>query len=291
MKKAITIYEQIDLLKQRGLIVDDVVKASEQLMDIGYYRLGFYLFPFEKSYPDINHRNHLLHNNVTFNDVVSLYYFDADLRNLLIYYINRIEISLRTYLTYTVSVYYQSNRVWFVDPTVVNKSYADCFNEKVYKTIMKNPIIKRHHIKYINDKYAPAWKTLEFMTLGNVLLLYDNLRDESIKFNIANRFGFKGIKAFCNYMDVIRVIRNSCAHGACIYNIRLPKGIVKGPIPVLKEENRHNICGAIDVVYFVLKSISDNRANELKDKISDLLMQSNLKPIVEVIKRSSNLSL
>jgi abortive infection bacteriophage resistance protein len=51
MKQATTIEEQIALLKNRGMIIGNEDKAKEILMDIGYYRLGFYWFPFEKTYP------------------------------------------------------------------------------------------------------------------------------------------------------------------------------------------------------------------------------------------------
>ena len=53
-KPATTIDEQIDLLKERGLTIQDEHKAREILLDIGYYRLGFYLFPFEKSFPNLS---------------------------------------------------------------------------------------------------------------------------------------------------------------------------------------------------------------------------------------------
>lgn len=39
---ATSIDEQINLLQKRGLIIDDLDKAKETLLDIGYYRLGFY---------------------------------------------------------------------------------------------------------------------------------------------------------------------------------------------------------------------------------------------------------
>lgn len=32
-------------------------KAKEILLDIGYYRLGFYWFPYERTYPAKNDRN------------------------------------------------------------------------------------------------------------------------------------------------------------------------------------------------------------------------------------------
>ena len=55
---ATTIDEQIKLLKDRGMNIEDEVKARENLMDIGYFRLGFYWFPFEKTYPRKNKRDH-----------------------------------------------------------------------------------------------------------------------------------------------------------------------------------------------------------------------------------------
>ena len=47
MKTAKTIDEQIEILRSHGIIVNDECKAKEILHDIGYYRLGFYFFPFD----------------------------------------------------------------------------------------------------------------------------------------------------------------------------------------------------------------------------------------------------
>ena len=47
MKTAKTIDEQIEILRSHGIIVKDECKAKEILHDIGYYRLGFYFFPFD----------------------------------------------------------------------------------------------------------------------------------------------------------------------------------------------------------------------------------------------------
>ena len=55
-KRATTIQEQIKLLKNRGMSIPNEKKAAEVLLDIGFYRLGFYAFPFEKSFPNLNNR-------------------------------------------------------------------------------------------------------------------------------------------------------------------------------------------------------------------------------------------
>jgi abortive infection bacteriophage resistance protein len=47
-KYATTVQEQLTLLKGRGMVFDyPLEKVKEILLDIGYYRLGFYWNPFE----------------------------------------------------------------------------------------------------------------------------------------------------------------------------------------------------------------------------------------------------
>ena len=281
-KKATTIKEQIELLKQRGMFVPDEQKAAEILLDVGFYRLGFYAFPFEKTFPNLDNRSHQYKEGTSFTDVVELYYFDYDLRNILMYYLNRIEVNLRTFITYTVSNYYKDSPTWFVDSTVMNRLYIEDFENKVYKTIRENPVIKRHHQKYINDRFAPAWKTVEFMTLGNICSLFYNLKDDNLKRQIASNYKCS-LKVFSNYIETIRVIRNTCAHGACIYNISLAKGIKSTPLVPISESKRHNISGVIDVIRHMIGCISVNRLEQMNEEIISLLRKDRNENTADII--------
>ena len=51
MKRAYNIEKQIQSMKNNGVTFDNINKAKEILLDIGFYRIGFYSFPFEKSFP------------------------------------------------------------------------------------------------------------------------------------------------------------------------------------------------------------------------------------------------
>ena len=112
-KSATTVEEQLSTLISRGLHIENINKAKEILHDIGYYRLGFYLFPFEKTYPELNNRSHEYKDGSSFEDAVRLYYFDFDLRLTLMRYLNRIEIAFRTELIYYLSNKYKDNVIWF----------------------------------------------------------------------------------------------------------------------------------------------------------------------------------
>ncbi len=69
-KKAITIAEQIEKLKNRGLQFDlGGAKAKEVLLDIGYYRLGFYWHPIQ-----IDDRHHFK-SATKFSNEAKIYFF------------------------------------------------------------------------------------------------------------------------------------------------------------------------------------------------------------------------
>ena len=122
------------------------------------------------------------------DDVVSLYYYDLDLRNILNRYLSRIEVALRTTFVYEFSNKYSQDPYWFVNPNVVSSQFITNFPTVAYSAIKKKPTIKRHHLKYLGQ-YAPAWKTMEYMTLGNLEVLYDSLLLDIDKRMISTHFG------------------------------------------------------------------------------------------------------
>ena len=273
-KRATTVDEQIGILESRGLHIRDKDKAQEILQDVGYYRLGFYLFPFEKNYPNLKYRTHEYKEGATFEDAISLYYFDFDLRLILSRYLNRIEIAFRTELVYYLSNKYKDNSIWFADKSVLDKQYVSDFEKKVYNAdFRRSSSIRRHHQTYPNDRFAPAWKTLEFMTFGAILKLYENLKDKDDKIHIAHKFGVRQVVTFENYMHTIRQIRNACAHGLLLYDLQLPMAIRKGPAN-LNPSERNNLIGALKVIQYIMSYISVNRVKDMEGELA--LLYSNL---------------
>lgn len=288
-KKALTPSEQISILESRGMIFDNKAKAEEILSDIGYYRFGFFSFPFEKTYPNKTKRTHELKAGTTFKQVYDLYAFDSQLRFILTKALTRIEINIRTRLTLMGSLHYISDPCWFCNPSYINTSFISKFNREVYSAVKKNPAIQEHHKNHPNDKYAPAWKTMEFMTLGNVLFLYEAIKDEELKAAVAKHYGCS-IKVFLNYLETIRIIRNRCAHGGCLYNINIDKGIKRVPAMV-ENADSHNIKGAIKVILYLISKISLRQKREVTNEINDEILKLNKNPETQyVIKLCSNIN-
>lgn len=282
-KKATTIDEQIVLLCSRGMIIDDKQNARKVLLDIGFYGLGFYAFPFEQTFPEKSDRDHIYKEGTHFDDVLALWKFDYQLRSLLTNALNRIETNIRTFISYTCSIKYKENPIWFVDPSVLKNDFVSTFDEKVYSMAMKNPVIKRHHSKYMNHKYAPAWKTLEFITLGSLCKMYESVKDKKLKLEISQRYGCT-VGVFVNYLHSIRYLRNECAHGGCIYDIALPTGICKGPAGDISGNMRHNINGIILVLEYVLGRVSSDLKVEFRKNFGDLLFSINNDKLKEAIR-------
>ncbi len=284
---AITLEKQIELLRSRGMIINDVEKAKEVLLDVGYYRLGFYWFPFEKPCGQHQARTHEFVAGANFDDAVKLYYFDYALRNILQKYITRIEVNFRTYLIYLISNRYDMLPTWFVSSRVVDRDYIASFDKEVYTDKFKrNKFIAAHHRKHINDKYAPAWKTLEFMTLGSNIALYKSLLDLEDKKDISKHFGITYTNIFENYSDVVRCVRNTCAHGGLLYDMALYPLIRRGPANVSGSE-RKKLYGALKVIGYLLKQVSDNRAAEFEKEV-EYLLKKYATPAIKTILRTSS---
>ena len=283
MKTATTIQEQIQKLKERGMTIENESKAHEILLDIGYYRLGFYWFPFEQGYPNKKDRDHKFIEGASFKSAVDLYCWDCEIRDLLAPYLYRIEVNLRTFLIYTVSNNYKQRPTWFADNRVVGPNFLLAL-PNIYEAIRSNEAISNHHKKYPNDKYAPAWKTLEYMSLGDIITLVQNLKDNNLQKKIAIHYGIRNLDVFYSYLKTIRLVRNLCAHGHNLFDLKLQKSIKPGPIAdKMIAPSNHNLCGVLLVIFYMLHRISSNREQELRDKIKGLLSKPKYKDIESLV--------
>lgn len=277
-RKAKPLQEQVNLLVKRGMRVDDPEKARRILLEIGWYRMSLYWFPFETRYPDLACSVHKFREGVGFDDALMLYAFDFNLRNMLLKPLERIETAFRTYLIYHVSTRYPDSPTWFADRHVVSPRHAESFERIIYGPLRrKNPHIILHHRRFPKDKFAPAWKTLEFTTLGTICNLYTALNSQNLRIDIARHFGVHQEGIFNDYLDVVRDLRNLCAHGNLLYNYRPPQ-IRRGPALDGKTAPPQNLYGALGIVEYFLKSISTRLLEEYRTGLASLLREFGTTP-------------
>lgn len=289
--KATLVNEQIALLKSRGMEIEDEEKAKECLLDIGYFRLGFYWFPFEVTYPRNIKRNHNFKDGTKFDYAVKLYYFDFDLRNLFLRYISRIEINFRTTLIYHVSNTYNDNPYWYVDPDIINKTTIDSNEyQKALNDLQKEALIKLDRKEHKNRTFAPAWKALEFMSFGTIIKIYDGLKNPKLQSDISRVYGMSSPTQFSNYMNTIRKLRNYCAHGKVLFDINLDVAISSGPLGYLGN-NKSTLFGMYLVFKYLLGKISSNRVKEMEIDLIKAFERIPYNEVNDIISSNSGMSI
>lgn len=253
MKKATTIEEQIAKLRDRGMSIGDEERASDILLDIGYYRLGFYWFPMEISYPNKDKRNHRFKSGANFDKSVRLYQFDKELRSILSPYLHDLEVNLRTKVIYYISNRYKDNPIWFTDDQIVMQSFICSFAKKYEEEIKNNDVISRHHTNHPEFKYAPAWKTLEYISFGDLIRLIECLKNPEVRLSLYNLYGFNEDKTFPNYIEIIRQIRNSCAHGHPLFDLKLYKSLRSGKFKKILKGDQGDLWSSLKGVLFIIQ--------------------------------------
>lgn len=263
---ATSIEDQILKLQKRGMVLDlKEDKVKEILLDIGYYRLGFYWHPF------VLDADHNFKEGTKFSTVIDLYYLDVDLRYLLIKYINRLELNFRTNLIYWASMHYDENPIWYSDPNIMTAEYLKDIKAHYNKNFKKKNIqISKHHAKYPNDKYAPCWKTFEYYTFGSIVKVFEHIMEEDVRKEISLKYSIKKPEKLQNFLDTLVFVRNSCAHSGVIFDLHIDEGV--SGVPNLKFNNNysHSLDSAIKALLYLLDNISENRKNELQQKLVEL---------------------
>lgn len=276
---ATTVEQQITLLESRGMLLDyPKQKVEEILLDIGYYKLGFYWHHFQKD------RNHNFIDGTKLSDIIALYYLDVNLKSILSKAINRIEINFKTKLIYFGSNKYLLDPFWFNNSSFIGNYFRDEF-PRIYnnKFINDNKPIRNHHRKYPMQNYAPAWKTLEFLSFGSVIVLYSCLLDSTLKKEISSCFGIKKPNIFENYLKTIVFVRNICAHNDLLYDCNTSKEIEITPMIQFNNNDRHSLDSSIKVILYFLGQISDKRKTEYENEIISIFYKHKDNPIISRI--------
>ena len=219
-KPSLDIHQQIAQLKSRGLIILDEASAKRFLQNVSYYRLAGYWWPMQD-----NKNLHTFKPNSTFENVVSIYNFDRELRLLIFDVIERIEIGFRTKLVYHLS---GEESPWWIEDASLFRNPSEhakaliTTDRELRQT--KEVFIIEHYKKYQTDtRRPPAWKTLEVLSLCVISKIYGNLKHKTpSKDTIAAELGTINHTYLPSWLQTIAQIRNICAHHGRLWNKNLP---------------------------------------------------------------------
>lgn len=258
-QKPLNIDEQINNLKNIGLIINDEKYAKEILNKISYFRLI-------KAYSLSLKQKNCNYNNVYFEDIVNLYLFNVKLRRILFMVIEDIEITLRCRISNYFSLTYGSlgyeNENNFSNADNHKKILSD-----IYREIQKNqrsPFVKNFKTNYEGGK-LPLYAIIELFTFGTLSKFYKNLKNKDKK-DIAQTFNI-GYTYLESWIESISYARNICAHYGRLYNLNLIKKPMLYKEYYAKNISNDRIFGVILCIKHLLQNNTDlwiEFVNELK---------------------------
>lgn len=227
-KPFLSVAQQLNLLTDRGLIVNDIEEAANILNRTNYYRLSGYSLTLRK--------DDAFYDNVTFDNIYELYRFDDAFRKIIFHHSQYTEISMRSYIAYEFSNKYGALG-YMESSNFSNVVYHAAFLAKLSEEISKSDDVFVSHYKNDFNSVFPLWVAVECTTFGNLSKLYKNLKQEDRTLISKKYFGVNR-EYLENWLQAAVFARNVAAHGGRFYNrvlrtipVKLPNkysGIIDG---------------------------------------------------------------
>jgi len=212
-KPPLTFDQQLDILTDRGLNILDRPTALATLSCISYYRFSAYCLP----YKDAHDR---FHEGATWDQVLTLYEFDRRLRVLIIDALERVEVAIRTAITYTLAHAYGA--FGHHDPGNFRPEFRHAeWLGKLEAEIMKSheTFIQHYRQKYNGYPRLPIWMESEVMSFGSLSRLFEGMNDVDQK-QVGQRYGLPHL-VLRSWLRSLNFIRNVCAHHSRLWNREL----------------------------------------------------------------------
>ncbi|MCG8333789.1 MAG: Abi family protein [Proteobacteria bacterium] len=266
-----------EILKNRGLTINDTDKINRYFDFIGYFRLSAYFSPYQHTKDQFN-------EGVQFEDILKLYVFDRKLKLVLMDAIERIEVAIRSVINNYMSVS-NNDPHWFLDESYFDnysqtkgKSFQnhqgllDSISSSITKQNDALPVV-HYQSKYSEPTYPPGWIVMELLTFGQVSKMYSILKTTHKK-KIAKKFktSWQLLEAV---LGTLTVIRNKCAHHQRVWNVKIsypPSDIVMKKIASSYTGDKTAPCVAYFMIWFLLKRMNTKPTwgNKLCEQLLEL---------------------
>lgn len=209
-------------LLARKLVVKDENGLRRILRAIGYYRLTGYLYPFRKD-PD---RSEDFMDGTTLDHIWNIYKFDRRLRLVVMDALARIEVAIRVRVMEAHSAVCGGDPFAYCNPAQLPglngqkfAKFLESLDKSVRQSFASNDPPVATHFKNHGQSRVPVWILMETLSFGDVCIYYQGL-PHTAQQQVANAFGIWP-SAFRSWLDVLRRVRNICAHQGRLWNRKI----------------------------------------------------------------------
>ena len=219
-----TLDEQIDILKSKGLEIEDYEYTKDILLRENYFFISGYRHLLLKSPQD-----RMFIPGTTFRELYALFTFDRHIRNIVFKNLLIVENNAKSIFSYILSKKYG----------IKEKSYlnANNFSRNPEKSRQINDLIKKmkrqiringgqhtatsHYMS--NYGYVPLWIVVKVLSFGIVSELFSILKRED-QIEIADIYGMDADDLLV-YLPILANYRNLCAHEDILYDHKAQRKI------------------------------------------------------------------
>lgn len=231
--KALEWNKQIELFEERGMSIGDALQNQEKLKHISYYRIKEFARPLAKI-NKVDGETNISYDGITFKQVLTRYYQDKNLRINLLHAIEKIEVSIKTKVSYLLGKNYGAfgylnfsnwaNRTKYKKFEIEKEQFY--FKKRLLKSIERSnhsELKNKHNLN--KDSFPSVWLAIDTLMFGELVSLIE-LMSKNNKKDLASFYDCS-VKEFLSWIKCLNFIRNICAHNSNILDIQLQTTPVK----------------------------------------------------------------
>lgn len=289
-----TLDEQIEILRNRGLVINDVEKAESLLLSENYFFINGYRHIFLKNHKDSN-----FIKGTTFEELYAVFQFDRNFRNILFKNLLIVENNLKSIISYRLSKKYGIKEKDYLKPSnfSLDSKKIRQVNDVLNKIKRQIKINGRQHsatLHYLsNYGYVPLWILVKLLSFGMINEFYSILKPED-KLSIAQYYNLD-VETLGIYIGLLSNYRNLCAHEDIVYEHRTQKTIPDTKyhrlldIPMTNDEYIYGKNDMFSVVIMLKQVLNKNDftdfVNEVNFELSLLDGRVNVIPQSKILDR------
>ena len=160
-----TLDEQIEILRSRGLTIEDPEQAKEFLLRNNYYRISGY---------SLTLRSHdVFSENASFQNIVDIYCFDHELRHLLLHYIEIIEVSVKSVFVYEFTKRHGGAGYLDAGHFTDAEKHQEILDKAEKQKLSRLPheAYLKHFVEELKEP-IPLWAYVDLFTISDISFLY-----------------------------------------------------------------------------------------------------------------------
>ena len=276
------IEEQVDILVNKGLIINNKNYAKEVLFRENYFFLNGYRHLLIKSETDKTYIE-----GATFEELYSIFLFDRSFRNILFKNILIIENNIKSIMSYELSLKYGYREKDYLNYKNFNTNpnkYRQVIDvvKKIKRQVKSNATSHSATMHYVNNYgYIPLWVLVKVLSFGLVGEFFSILKEED-KERMADFYNLDS-NTLSNYLILISNYRNICAHEDIVYENKTQRAIEDTKyhrllnIPITNDEyiyGKNDVFALIIVMKYMLSKDEFNNLCLEIDKIIKNLEQN-----------------